>query len=127
MKKIVLILISVLLVMGAFIFIKSSNEKTKVNYEVITDKNIINEFEYKSKKRKYEIIEKDNYYYVVISYGEEPNYYSKLDVTNVVIKDKNVDITVELPKGEGLGDAFSYPQAVIKFDLKPEKINVTYK
>ena len=127
MKKIVLILILAVLILGAFLFINKNDEKIQMSYEIITDQNVIDEFEYKSKKWKYEIIEKDNYYYVVISYGEDPNYYSKLDVTNVTIKNKNVDITVELPNGEGIGDAFSYPQAVIRFNLKPEKINVFYK
>ena len=33
---------------------------------------------------------------------------------------------IKLPENEGVGDAFSYPIAVIKYNKKPEKIKIIY-
>ena len=129
MKKygliVTIILILILIVITGVLLKKYKNNET-INYEIITDTSAI-EGTKSENDRGYEVVEKDNEYYLIIYHGEEPTYYSKLEVLNVEIKGKNVEVTVRLPKHEGMGDAFSYPKAVIKLDKEPEKINIIYK
>ena len=103
-----------------------NQNKEGINYEVITDKQIINQIGNNSKERGYELIEKNGYYYLIITYGEQPTFYDMLEVTKVKSFGKIVDISVSLPKNSGFGDAFSYPKALIRFDQKPEKIFINY-
>ena len=129
MKKIFILMIGVILLCVILVAYVTNikQENTNMNYEIITDRNIINELKVGNNDRGYELIEQDNFYYVIIHYGEQPTYYSTLKITNVEINGKKVKITVALPEGEGMGDAFSYPKAVIRFDLKPEKVYISYK
>lgn len=130
MKKIWILIACIIIVLGAILIIniKSDDEQTSdINYEIITDRSIIRDLEINdAKKRGHEIIEKDGSYYLIINYGERSNYYSKLDVVNVEVNGKKLKVTVKLPDGEGMGEAFSYPNAIIKLDEKPEKVDIKY-
>lgn len=129
MKKISILIIGVIILCVILVAYVTNNkqENTNMNYEIITDRSIINQLKVGNDDRGYELIEQDNFYYVIIHYGEQPSYYSTLKITKVEIDGKKVKITVALPKDEGMGDAFSYPKAIIRFDQKPEKIDISYK
>lgn len=141
MKKVVLLIIIVVFIVLAGVYgylnmkkdfeINDTNiSKARINYEIITDKEIIKALELEDKKEKcHEIIRKDNIYYLIIHYEEIPAYYSKLEVISVDIDGNKIEVKVKLPEGgfEGKGEAFSYPKAVIKLDKEPEKINIIYK
>ena len=127
MKKYLIEIIILIVVIGISLM-PSSNIDSGINYEVITELATIQDLNIsKSTSRKYEIIEKNEEYYIIIHYGEEPTYYSNLQVENVTVNKKSITIEVKLPKNEGMGDAFSYPIAVIRVDQKPENINIKYK
>ena len=127
MKKyriiIAIVLIMIVLIAGYLINRKGSN--AKINYEIIPkEKENYIEGTKSKYKRGYEVIEKDNEYYLII-YGGERTSTDELEVLNVETKRRNVKVTVRII--EGYGDAFSYPRAIIKFDKKPNKVNVIYK
>lgn len=106
----------------------SSDDEIKSNYEVITDSEVIHNLNIsRSETRKYEELEVEGEHYIIVYYGECPHYFNTLDVTNVKITGSKITIDVKLPTGEGVGDAFSYPYAVIKVDKKFERIVVNYK
>ena len=50
-----------------------------------------------------------------------------VEVSNVSVTGKIVTVDVNLPRDEGLGDAFSYPKAAIKFDKKPLIVRVNFE
>ena len=130
-NKVVSILVIIVFLVFAvcvFVFKAANKEEVKSNYEVITDAEIINSLNIKSSYEiKYEVKEVDGEYYIVVHYGEQPNYYNSLDVAKVNITSSKITIEVSLPKGQGMGDALSYPYAVIKVFKKPNKIVVKYK
>lgn len=129
LKNIIIILTSIITLFILSACANENNKKTSdINYEIITDKNFANPLQVSNKTdRGYEIIEQDDFYYLVIRYGEENVYFSKLDVTKVEVDGKNIKVWVKLPETEGIGEAFSYPNAIIKLDEKPEKVKVVYK
>ena len=61
------------------------------------------------------------------AHDEESVYYSGLEVKNVKVKGKVAMVDVKLPEGEGIGEAFSYPKAVIRFDKKPLLVRVNFE
>ena len=126
-KNMVLVLLIILVAVIVTIVLICVNKKdtTNINYEVIDDYSEIQTLSIGNGKSKgYEILEKDSFYYLVIYHGEEPTYFSKLELKEINIDGKNVRIKVELPSNEGMGDAFSYPKIIIKLDQKPNKINI---
>ena len=128
MKKYILILAIILIaiIISLIVILNKQDEAPIISYEVVT--NEVNISGTKDKKdRGYEIVEKDNNYYLIIYYGEQNSYYSSLEVIEISIKNEDIKVTVGLPKNEGMGDAFSYPKAIIKFDKEPNKIGVIYK
>lgn len=130
MKKMWILIITIIILgIILIISIRPNNKKvSSMNYEIITDRDIINELKINNDKdRGYEIVQQDNFYYLIIKYGEEPTYYSKLEVTEVKIDGRNLKVYVKLPEDEGMGDAFSYPKAIIKLDQEPEKVDIRYK
>ena len=126
-KKIILIaaIILVLAIIGITLFLFTGKS---IGYEIITNPTLIASFDVEdAKERGYEIVERDDTYYLVICYGEESVYYSGLEVKNVKVKGKVAMVDVKLPEGEGIGDAFSYPKAVIRFDKKPLLVRVNFE
>lgn len=131
MKKVYILIfvIIVIIIGGIFLLRNKSNEEKmqNINYEIITDRNIIRQLKISDNDdRGYEIVEYDNFYYLIIRYGLESVYYNKLVVVKVEVNGKNLKIQVELPENEGVGEAFSHPKAIIKLDQKPEKIQIEY-
>lgn len=126
-KKLIIIISSILffllLILGIlFVF---SND---VSYEVVGDIKLIGSFDIEDATIKsYDLVEKDNEYYLIICYGEQPTFYSTIEVSNVKVNGKIVTVDVNLPKDEGLGDAFSYPKTAIKFDKKPLFVKVNFQ
>lgn len=130
MKKIcILISVIIILVLGIVVIsgITKEDEVSNMVYEVIEDRDVIDQLEIEDKKnRGYEVIQQDDYYYLVIKHGEESVCYSKLEVNKVEVNGNNIEVHVQLPKGEGMGDAFSYPKAIIKLNQKPGKVKIRY-
>lgn len=126
-KKIIVIsvLAVVLLAIVGFVFFTFFSEPIK--YEVVSDTKLIGTFDIENALEKsHNIIEKDGEYYLVICYGEQTVFYSTVEVSNVEIKGRAVTVDVNLPKDEGIGEAFSYPKTAIKFDKKPILVDVNY-
>ena len=126
-KKIILIaaIILVLAIIGITLFLFTGKS---IGYEIITNPTLIASFDVEdAKERGYEIVERDDTYYLVICYGEESVYYSGLEVKNVKVKGKVAMVDVKLPEGEGIGEAFSYPKAAVRFDKKPILVRVNFK
>ena len=123
----VMMLLFTLLTFGSYFYVKNKNFKLK--YEIL--KRPENFVEARSiKERGYNIITKDGEYYLVICYGEQSTYYSYLKVSNVKTSGYSVEVTVKLPDRDeyaSVGEAISYPKAVIKFNAKPKNIKVIYK
>ena len=126
MKKIILIIVTILAVVAAlvlgFLFIRNDNN-TFLKYEVIDNANSI-EGTKSGFDRDYEVVKNGNEYYLIIYAGEQPTT-DTLEVSNVEVDGKNVIVTVNLIMGSG--DAFSYPKAIIKFNEKPKSIEVIYE
>lgn len=128
MKKYwVLIVLGVIIVIGALIYIicdKKNVNDGSLEYEILDQSDFItgNNSE---KIRGYEIVKKNNYYYLIIYHGEEPVYFDDLKVLNVGIRKEHVTVEVQLPFG-GFGDAFSYPKAQIKFNKMPKSVKVIH-
>lgn len=55
------------------------------------------------------------------------NFFNYLEVTDIKINKENVTIKVKLPDNDGMGDAFSYPKAIIKFNKKPHNIKIIHE
>lgn len=126
-KKIILIaaIILVLAIIGITLFLFTGKS---VGYEIITNDTLIASFDVdNAQERGYEIVERDDTFYLVINWGEESQYYSKLEVTKVKVKGKVATVSVKLPKGEAAGDAFSYPKAVVRFDEEPSLVRVSFE
>ena len=126
-KKIIIMVTSIivvlLLVVGA-LFIFTGD----VSYEIVGDVKLVGSFDIEDATVKsYDVVKKDNEYYLVICYGEQPTFYSTVEVSNVSVTGKIVTVDVNLPRDEGLGDAFSYPKAAIKFDKKPLIVRVNFE
>lgn len=123
----VMMLLLTLLTFGSYFYVK--NKSFKLKYEIL--KRPENFVEARSiKERGYNIITKDGEYYLVICYGEQSTYYSYLKVSNVKTSGYSVEVTVKLPDRDeyaSVGEAISYPKAVIKFNAKPKNIKVIYK
>lgn len=130
MKKIcIVIIVIIILVLGIVVIsgITKEDEVSNMVYEVIEDIDVIDQLEIEDKKnRGYEVIQQDDDYYLVIKHGEESVCYSKLEVNKVEVNGNNIEVHVQLPKGEGMGDAFSYPKAIIKLNQKPGKVKIRY-
>ncbi len=127
MKKIGLIAgIALIIIIFLIVFLLRKDNDKIMNYVIITNANSI-KGTLDEKTRGYEVVEENNEYYLIIYNGEESVYYSSLEVLDVEIKNQKVNITVKLPDDEGMGEAFSYPKAVIKFDKEPKKVRVTYE
>ena len=116
-----IVIVSILTVI--LVINKQINEN--INYEIIKDLNVVTTKS--APERGYQVIEKENSYYLVIYYGEVPTYYSSLNIDKVLIRNTTIKVTVSLPEDEGMGDAISYPKAIIKFDKEPKKIKISYK
>ncbi len=127
-KKSIILIIAIVIVVamiGATLFLFTG--KT-VGYEIITNKSLIASFDVENAQdRGYEIVERDNTYYLVINWGEESQYYSQVEVTKVNVKGKVATVSVKLPKGDVAGDAISYPKAVVRFDEKPSLVRVNFE
>ena len=138
MKKIIpYIIILLLLIIPIILFIniknkdndnkEKNNTKDNLTYEIINDRNLLNNFTISNQKRGHEIKKIDNNYYLLIYYGMQSTYYSFLDVESINTKDNKLNIVVKLPSNEGMGDAFSYPFVIIKLNNKPKDIKIIYK
>lgn len=126
-KKVFLYIVIAIILIGVIIGLCSVKKNNLVKYEIITNEDIVASFDLDEKTKGYELKEIDGDYYVLISYGMQPAYYSTLDVENVEFKNNELIITVKLPN-EGIEDAFSYPYVLLKFSRKvPENISVIYK
>ena len=121
-----IVIITMIIAMITILNNKESNNEINLEYEIISDTSHI-EGSKNRRERGNEIIQKDDDYYLIIYYGEQHTYYSSLEVSSVKIQGDDVKVTVKLPNNEGMGDAFSYPKAVIKFNKKPNNVKVTYK
>lgn len=131
MKKISILIIVVIILVVGILAVNTVPKKAEVStnfvYEVIEDRSVIDQLEIEDKKnRGYEVIQQDDDYYLVIKHGEESVCYSKLEVNKVEVNGNNIEVHVQLPKGEGMGDAFSYPKAIIKLNQKPGKVKIRY-
>ena len=131
MKKISILIIVVIILVVGILAVNTVPKKAEVStnfvYEVIEDRSVLDQLEIEDKKnRGYEVIQQDDYYYLVIKHGEESVCYSKLEVNKVEVNGNNIEVHVQLPKGEGMGDAFSYPKAIIKLNQKPGKVKIRY-
>lgn len=128
MKKKVFLIIAIIIVVIVIVATLFLFTGKSIGYEIITNPTLIASFDVENaKERGYEIIERDNEYFLVICYGEETVYYSGLEVKNVKVKGKVAIVDVKLPDGEGIGEAFSYPKAVIRFDKKPLLVRVNFE
>ena len=128
MKKKILLIIAmmiVLIVIASTIFLFAGKP---IAHEIITNPSLVASFDVKdARQRGYEIIERNNTYYLVICYGESTVYYSALEVTNVKVKGKVAIVDVKLSEKEGIAEAFSYPKAAVRFDKKPIVVRVNFK
>lgn len=127
LKKIMLIIAIVIVVamIGVTLYLFASKS---IGHEIITNETLIASFDVENaRERGYEIVERDDTFYVVINWGEESAYYSKLEVTKVNVKGKVATISVKLPESEGQEDAFSYPKGVVRFDKKPVLVRVNFE
>lgn len=126
-KKLIILISSIVLVLilivgSIFVFTGS------ITYEVVSDTKLIGSFDIEDATIKsYDVVKQDDEYYLVICYGEQTTYYSMVEVSNVKVMGKVLIVDVNLPKDEGLGDAFSYPKAAIKLDKKPLFIKVNFE
>ena len=125
-KKIIIIssiVIVLLLVVGSLLIFTGN-----VSYEIVDDIKVVGGFDIEDATIKsYDVIEKDDEYYLVICYGEQTTYYSTIEVTNVKVTGKVVIVDVKLPEDEGIGEAFTYPKTAIKFDKKPLFVKVNFE
>ena len=124
---IVMILLISLFIFGAYYYVK--NKGFKLEYEILKKPESFIEAR-NIKKRGYEIITKNGEYYLAICYGEQSTYYSYLEVSDVKASGYSVVVTVKLPDRDinaSVGEAISYPKAIIKFNKKPKNIWVIYK
>ena len=114
--------IAIMLLVGSIVLSCgcSSQSVPDMNYEIVSQDALPDTA--RSSERGYEIIKHDAYY-LVIHYGEMPVYYPGLDVKGVEVNGDSIKVSVELMAG-GMGDAFSYPSAVIKLDRMPKQINI---
>lgn len=131
MKKISILIIVVIILVVGILAVNTVPKKAEVSinfvYEVIEDRSVIRQLEIKDEKTQgYEIIQQNADYYLVIKYGKESNYYSKLEVNKVEWNGNKLKVNVQLPENEGMGDAFSYPKAVIKLNQKPKSVKIIY-
>ena len=131
MKKISILIIVVIILVVGILAVNTVPKKAEVSinfvYEVIEDRSVIRQLEIKDEKTQgYEIIQQNADYYLVIKYGEESNYYSKLEVNKVEWNGNKLKVNVQLPENEGMGEAFSYPKAVIKLNQKPKSVKIVY-
>lgn len=131
MKKISILIIVVIILVVGILAVNTVPKKAEVSinfvYEVIEDRSVIRQLEIKDEKTQgYEIIQQNADYYLVIKYGEESNYYSKLEVNKVEWNGNKLKVNVQLPENEGMGEAFSYPKAVIKLNQKPKSVKIIY-
>lgn len=126
LKRIMLIVAIVIVVamIGTTLYLFTGKA---IGHEIITNETLIASFDVENaRERGYEVIERDDTFFVVINWGEENTYYSKLEITKVNVKGKVATIGVKLPK-EGQGDSFSYPKAVVRFDKKPTLVRVNFE
>ena len=127
LKRIMLIVATVIVVamIGATLYLLTG--KT-IGHEIIINESLIASFDIENARdRGYEIIERDDTFYLVINWGEVSQYYSKLEVTKVNVKGKVANVSVRLPKVDVAGDALSYPKAVVRFDEKPSLVRVSFE
>lgn len=126
-KKIIILVSSIVVVLllvigGLFIFTGD------ISYEVVSDTKLIGSFDIEDATEKsYNLVEQDGEYYLIICYGEQTTFYSTVEVSNVKLNGKIVTVDVNLPKDEGIGEAFSYPKTAIKFDKRPFLIQVNFE
>lgn len=129
MKKKIILIVAIILVLAMIGITLYLFTGKSVGYEIITNDTLIASFDIENARdRGYEIVERDDTFYLVINWGEESQYYSKLEVTKVKVKGKVATVSVKLPKSEdGLRYAFSYPKAVVRFDNKPLLVRVSFE
>lgn len=128
-KNIFIIIIILVIGLALYSIIKNNvneDKKTYIDYEVVKELNDLNIEINNKKERGYEIIQQDEAYYLVIKHGEEPTYFDGLEVVDITGNSKKMNVHVKLI-GAGIGDAFSYPKAIIKLKQKPEQVNIIYK
>ena len=129
MKKYwVLIVLGIIIVIGAVLYFIINNKNINdgsLEYEILDQNDFITGNNDET-IRGYEIVEKDNYYYLIIYHGEEPTSFDDLKVLSVGIRKEHVTVEVQLPVG-GIGDAFSYPKAQIRFNKMPKNVKIIHK
>ena len=112
----IIIIIICVIIFFAYFYVK--NRGFKLEYEIL--KNPASFVEARDiKKRGYEIIKKDGEYYLVVCYGEQSSYYSYAVVDKIIVNGSSVVVTIKLPDRDinaSVGEAFSYPKAIIKFN-----------
>lgn len=146
-KKVIFICsVIIILVIGiVFILYKYNSKSTQISYSILGNENDVKEFRNKEKDniivdnriskeetykinvdgRGYILVENEQYYYLTIYYDWLNCGYSSFDVKKVEINGKDVKITVKEPKTNN-SLAFTHPNVTIKFNEKPEQIEVIY-
>ena len=112
---------------GAYLYVK--DRQTPLTYEIVERPESFVEARV-IKERGYKIIEKDSEYYLVVCYGEKNTYYSYAEVSNVKVIGSSITVTIKLPDRDinaSVGEAFSYPKAILKLNKKPSYVHVIYK
>ena len=128
MKKKIILIVAIILVLAMIGITLYLFTGKSVGYEIITNDTLVASFDIENARdRGYEIVERDDTFYLVINWGEVSQYYSKLEVTKVNVKGKVATVSVRLPKVEVAGDALSYPKAVVRFDEKPSLVRVSFE
>ena len=101
MKKKIILIVAIILVLAMIGITLYLFTGKSVGYEIITNDTLIASFDIENARdRGYEIVERDDTFYLVINWGEVSQYYSKLEVTKVNVKGKVATVSVRLPKVE---------------------------
>lgn len=78
-------------------------------------------------KRGYEIIEKDNFYYLIVSYGKAVSCCGKIGVTDVKVKENDLIIDVDfIDMCDCLYFNTTHPKAIIKLNTVPNSIKINF-
>ena len=125
-KKILLVIISLvsLILIISCIYALTG----KIKYEIVENTKLIASFDIENATEKsYNVVEKDNEYYLVICYGEQNKYYQTIEIENIKVTGKIIIVDVNLKEEENQIEMNSYPRTAIKLNKKPIYTKVNYK
>ena len=101
-------------------FYTNDNKNAQMEYKIVKEIPGMDVYE---KQRGYKVIEKNGFFYIVVSMGEKPTggYLIEADKVYIDGDDIHIDIKEEVSLGT-VTQAFTYPCEIIQLNKKPNHI-----